>query len=70
MTSTTDPPPAIGPEDNWWEVEELRGRRKVGKGLMYLVKWMGCPESENTWEKKKDISAKLVMAYDAIHFMD
>ena len=37
---------------------------------MYLVKWMGYPESENTWGKKKDISGKLVLAYDAIHSTD
>lgn len=37
---------------------------------MYLVKWVGYPESENAWEKKKDISAKFVMAYDAIYPLD
>ncbi|KAF2183880.1 hypothetical protein K469DRAFT_689630 [Zopfia rhizophila CBS 207.26] len=35
-------------EDNQWEVEELQGRRKVGRGFQYFVKWVGFPESENT----------------------
>jgi hypothetical protein len=57
----------IDSEDDQWEVEELQGRRKVGRGLQYLVKWVGFPESENTWQKKKDISVNLVKMYDTNH---
>jgi hypothetical protein len=57
-------------EDNQWEVEELQGRRKVGRGFQYFVKWVGFPNSENTWERKKDISAKFVMDYNTLHPLD
>ncbi|KAF1953125.1 hypothetical protein CC80DRAFT_551828 [Byssothecium circinans] len=70
LTSAIAQPPAVDPGDNQWEVEELQGRRKVGRGFMYLVKWLGYPETESTWEKRKDISAELVMAYDAMHPLD
>jgi hypothetical protein len=68
--ATVEEPPAKGLidlEDNQWEVEELQGRRKVGRGFQYFVKWVGFPESENTWERKKDISTNFVVVYDAMH---
>jgi hypothetical protein len=33
-----------------WEVEEIIKHRKKGRREEYLVKWLGYPESENTWE--------------------
>ena len=33
-----------------WDVEKIIKHRNKGKGDEYLVKWLGYPESENTWE--------------------
>jgi hypothetical protein len=30
-----------------------------------LVKWLGYPDSENTWEAKKDIDPGIVAAFEA-----
>jgi hypothetical protein len=35
----------------------------MGKTVSYLVKWLGYPDSKNTWEKRKDID--LVAAFEA-----
>jgi hypothetical protein len=29
------------------------------------VKWLGYPDSENTWEKRKDIDSDTVAAFEA-----
>ncbi len=65
-----DPAGLVDPDDNQWAVEALQGRRKFGRGFQYFVKWVGYPESENTWEKKKDISPALVEAYDSRHLLE
>lgn len=36
--------------DDFYEVEDIRGMRKVGRRYEYLVKWRGYPESDNQWE--------------------
>ena len=56
---------AIDQEDDQWEVEILVGKRKVGRRTEYEVKWMGFPESENSWRPKKDIHPSLVSEYEA-----
>jgi transposase InsO family protein len=33
-----------------WEVEKIMTHRKKGRNDEYLVKWLGYPGSENTWE--------------------
>lgn len=34
----------------FWEVEAIVGRRVKSGKTDYLVRWKGCPESDNTWE--------------------
>jgi hypothetical protein len=58
-------PPAIDPEDNQWKVEKLVNKRRIGRTVQYLVKWLGYPDSENTWEKRKDIDPDTVVAFEA-----
>jgi hypothetical protein len=58
-------PVALDLDDNQWEVEELQGRRKVGRGFQYFVKWVG--DTKRTWQRKGDINPKLVKAYDALN---
>ena len=33
-----------------WDVEKIITHRGKGQGMRYLVKWLGYPDSENTWE--------------------
>jgi Chromo (CHRromatin Organisation MOdifier) domain len=58
-------PVAIDQEDDQWEVEILVGKRKAGRRVEYKVKWMGFPESANSWQPKRDIHPSLVSDYEA-----
>src|ERR1700730_2586231 len=45
------PPPATIEDDHLeYEVEAILDVKKVGWGVKYLVKWLGYPVEENTWE--------------------
>jgi len=33
--------------------------------VQYLVRWLGYPDSENTWEKRKDIDPGTIAAFEA-----
>lgn len=57
-------PPAMDSDDDQFEVERLIKKRRFGKGIQYLVKWRGYPDSENTWEKTKDIHPSMVAAFE------
>jgi hypothetical protein len=60
-----DQPPALDPEDNQWRVEKSVEKRRIGRAIQYLVKWLGYPDSENSWERKKDIDLDTVAAFEA-----
>ncbi|KAF2471355.1 uncharacterized protein BDR25DRAFT_342626 [Lindgomyces ingoldianus] len=63
--SEYDWPPAVDPDDNRWTVEKLIEKRRIGRAVKYLVKWLGYPDSANSWEKKKDIDPDIVAAFEA-----
>jgi hypothetical protein len=63
--SNYDRAPAIDPEDNQWEVERPIEKRQIGRRVEYLVKWLGYPDNDNSWEKKKDIDSDIVVASEA-----
>ena len=58
-------PPAMDPDDNQWKVERLIAKRQIGRGFQYLVKWLGYPVDESTWEKKRDIDPNIVATFEA-----
>jgi hypothetical protein len=68
--SEHDRPPAVDPDDNQWTVEKLIEKRRIGRAVKYLVRWLGYPESENSWEKKKDIDPETVAAFEAERAQD
>jgi hypothetical protein len=39
-----------------WEVEEVLAKRKRYGKIQFLVKWLGYPNSENTWEPLENLS--------------
>ena len=39
-----------------YEVEQILDHKKVRNVLKYLVKWEGYPQSENTWEPRKNLN--------------
>jgi hypothetical protein len=43
------PPPDIVNEEEEYEVEEVRGQRRRGRGTQYLVHWKGYSDEEDTW---------------------
>ena len=40
-------------------------KRQIGRAVKYLVKWLRYPDSENSWERKKDIDPDTVAAFEA-----
>jgi len=47
------PPPDIVAEQPEWEVEAILDKRLHRRKTQYLVKWLGYPESESTWEPEQ-----------------
>jgi hypothetical protein len=47
------------------EVEAIIAHRKQGQHFKYLIKWLGYPTSENTWEPESNLkhSAMLLSTY-------
>src|SRR5262249_29309469 len=43
------PPPDIINEEEEYEVEEIRGHRKRGRGTQFLVHWKGYSNEEDSW---------------------
>jgi hypothetical protein len=43
------PPPDIINDEEEYEVEEIRGHRKQGRGTQYLVHWKGYNDIEDSW---------------------
>lgn len=49
------PPPEIIGNAPEYEVEEVLGKRRVGRGWQFLVKWKGYPNADNTWEPQRNL---------------
>src|ERR1700719_37791 len=51
------PPPATIKDDHLeYDVEAILDVKKVGRGVRYLVKWLGYPAEENTWEPRWNLT--------------
>lgn len=53
------PTPELIDGEPEWEIEEILGSRHHGRkrGLQYLVKWVGYPSSDNSWEPAENVHA-------------
>src|SRR5216684_3356048 len=60
------PPPDLIEGEEEYEVEKIINHRHTGRArtLQYLIKWIGYPEADNTWEPADQIHApQLIKAY-------
>ena len=51
-----EPPPDLIEGEKEYEVEAIIGHKKKGRGLHYLVKWLGYPTSDNSWEPEGNLT--------------
>ena len=49
------PPPDVVEGEPEWEVEKVLDAKFAYNRLLFLVKWKGWPESENSWEPEKHL---------------
>jgi hypothetical protein len=67
----TPPPPDIINEEEEYEVEEIRGHRKKGRGFQYLVHWKGYGSEDDTWLPRSALtnSADILKEYHKAHLL-
>ena len=60
----TKPPPDLINGEEEYEVEEILQSRRSGRQrkVQYLIKWKGCPDSENQWVDWNNIHADKALA--------
>lgn len=46
----TKPPPDLIDGEEEYEVKTILSHKQQGWGYLYLIKWIGYPDSENSWE--------------------
>jgi transposase InsO family protein len=49
-------PDAENDKEKQYEVENIIGKRGFGKSTRYLIKWVGYPESSNSWEELSSLT--------------
>src|SRR5712671_5492080 len=59
-TNFLEPPPKLIEGEEEWEVEQILGKRHLGRGkkLQYLVRWKDYSPAHDQWVDKSDITAK------------
>ena len=68
-TATTSTQPTDEPDDDpTFEVEAILDRQKSGNSYQYRVKWRGYPDTDNTWEPRKNFLGN--KAREMIHAFD
>src|SRR5277367_6768563 len=50
------PPPDIEGNEEVYEIEGILKHRRRGRGYEYLVKWVGYPITETSWEPKQSFT--------------
>ena len=55
----TRPPPHADADSNGqgqWEVQGITAQRHTGSRTQFLVRWLGYPPEEDTWEKRSALA--------------
>jgi len=65
------PPPDLIEGEEQYEVEAIVAHKPQGRGYRYLVKWMGYPTSDNTWQSTDDLKGaqKILDQYKLVHHL-
>jgi Chromo (CHRromatin Organisation MOdifier) domain len=65
----TRPPPDLEEGEEVYEVEQILKHRKHGRGYEYLVKWVGYPITEASWEPKSNLTGAtdILREYQELH---
>jgi hypothetical protein len=50
------PPPDVIEGEPEWEVERILDAKVINRQFKFLVKWIGWPESENSWEPGRNLA--------------
>src|SRR6202045_2993566 len=58
------PPPTIDDDHLEYDVEAILDVKKVARGVKYLVKWLGYPVEENTWEPRWNLTNVALLLQD------
>ncbi len=45
-------------DENIYDVEKIINDRVINGKIQYLIKWVGYPDSENTWEDEENVLSK------------
>jgi len=53
--SFTQPAAELIEGEEEYEVEAIIGHKRRGKGKQYLIKWLGYPTLENSWEWESNL---------------
>ena len=63
------PPPDLIEGEEEFEVEAIITHRKRGRGYQFLIKWVGYPSSDNTWETEGHLKGaqEILSEYKLIH---
>ena len=67
--SYSQPPPDLIEGEEEYEVEAILKHQGTGKRRKYLVKWLGYPTSQNSWEPEDALknSQELLSEYKKLH---
>jgi hypothetical protein len=56
------PPPIVVDTDDYYQIEAFRKHRQTRGQLQFYVKWLGYPESENSWQTAKQLQEDMLPA--------
>ena len=65
------PPPDLIEGEEEFEVEAIIAHQKRGRTHQYLVKWMGYPSADNSWQSSEDLKGaqEILEKYNSLHHL-